>query len=37
MEKYKRDFKFRSEEGEKSYTWLIILAGIAAAVLAYFL
>jgi len=40
MNKYKRDYKYRSTEGAESgkwLKWLIILLGIAVALLAYFL
>lgn len=39
MDKYKRDYKFKSEEGASaggSLKWLIIICGIIIAVLAYF-
>ncbi len=38
MNKYKRDFKYRSDEGNKRpLTWLIIVCGIALAAIAFFL
>ncbi len=37
LDKYKRDFKYRSREGDKSFKWMIILGGIIIAILAYFL
>lgn len=37
LDKYKRDFKYKSTEGDKSFKWMIILGGIIIAILAYFL
>lgn len=36
MNKYKRDYNFKTNEGKKGMTWLIVLIGIAIAALAYF-
>ncbi|WP_422798794.1 hypothetical protein [Sphingobacterium sp. Mn56C] len=38
MDKYKRDYRFKSDEGSKgsSLKWLIILCGVAIAAVAYF-
>ncbi len=36
MDKYKRDYKYRSSEGDKSYKWIIIIGAIVVALLAYF-
>ncbi|WP_262506431.1 hypothetical protein [Sphingobacterium paucimobilis] len=40
MNKYKRDYKFRSDEGTdsgKSMKWLIIIGGLVVVALAYFI
>ncbi len=37
VDKYKRDYKFRSDEGNKSFKWIIIIGGIIVAILAYIL
>lgn len=37
MDKYKRDYRYKSEEGGKSQKWLIIICGLAIAAAAYFL
>lgn len=40
MDKYKRNYKFRSEEGAeggRNLKWLIIICGLIIAALAYFL
>lgn len=40
MGKYKRDYKFRSDEGSeggKNLIWLIIICGLAVAAAAYFI
>lgn len=37
MDKYKRDFRYKSQEGNKNFKWLIILCGIIIVVLAYLL
>jgi len=37
LDKYKRDFRYRSAEGNKSFKWIIILGGVMIALLAYFL
>lgn len=36
MDKYKRDYKYKSEEGDKNFKWLIIGLGIIIAIIAYF-
>jgi hypothetical protein len=36
MEKYKRDYRFKSDEGNKSFKWLIIILAIIIAAIAYF-
>ena len=37
MNKYKRDYRFKSDEGDnKNYTWLIILCAVVIIVFAYF-
>lgn len=37
IDKYKRDYKFRSEEGTSSVgKWIIIIGGLLVALLAYF-
>lgn len=35
MEKYKRNYRFRSDEGGKSLKWLIIIVAIIVGILAY--
>lgn len=37
MDNFKRDYKYKSTEGDKNFKWLIILGGIVVALLAYFL
>lgn len=40
MDKYKRDYKFKSEEGANgggNFKWLIIICGLVIVALAYFL
>lgn len=37
MDKYKRDYRFKSDEGERSLKWLIVVCGIVIAAVAYFL
>lgn len=35
LEKYKRDYRFKSEEGGKSLKWLIIIVAIIVGIIAY--
>lgn len=37
MDKYKRDYRFRSSEGNKNFKWIIIVVGVIIALLAYFM
>ena len=37
MDKYKRDYKYKSSEGDKNFKWIIILGAAVIALLAYFL
>lgn len=37
IDKFKRDYKYKSDEGGKSFKWLIIICGIIVAILAFFL
>lgn len=36
MDKYKRDYRYKSSEGDKNYKWIIIIGGIIVVLLAYF-
>lgn len=35
MDKYKRDYRYKSDEGGKSFKWLIIILAIIVGLIAY--
>jgi len=36
FDKYKRDYRYKSSEGNKSFKWLIICVAIVFVIIAYF-
>lgn len=36
IDKYKRDYRYKSNEGNKSFKWLIIIVALLVALFAYF-
>lgn len=37
MDKFKRDYKYKTNEGGKSFTWLIIVCAAIIVLLAFFM
>jgi hypothetical protein len=37
LDKYKRDYRYKSSEGNKSFKWIIIVGAVVIALIAYFL